>query len=63
MRFVRYRYGMFKQDIHNGAQIETPDYWLNKGCPWEIQRTDVVYTIRFGGYVTMNVDNDGNLKV
>jgi len=59
---IRYRYGMFKQDIHNGVQVETPDYWLNKGWPWEIQRTDVVYTIRFGGYVTMNVDAHGNLQ-
>jgi starch phosphorylase len=39
---------MFKQVIgEDGSQIEIPDYWLRNGCPWEIQRNDVKYVVRF----------------
>ncbi|KAK2956243.1 putative Glycogen phosphorylase 1 [Blattamonas nauphoetae] len=49
---LRYQYGMFKQRISKeGDQVELPDYWLENGCPWEIKRLDVRYTIRFYGYV------------
>ncbi|KAH3732873.1 glycogen phosphorylase 2 [Pelomyxa schiedti] len=48
---LRYTYGMFHQsfDPKTGEQVETPDYWLNFGNPWEIQRLDVTYPVRFGG--------------
>lgn len=48
---IRYKYGMFEQRIHNGYQIEIPDYWLTRGNPWEIERLDVSYPVRFYGHV------------
>jgi len=48
---IRYEYGMFAQGIHNGAQIEYPDPWLQDGTPWEFPRADIGYTVRFGGWV------------
>lgn len=47
---IRYDYGIFKQEIKDGKQVEIPDYWLKRGNPWEIERPDVVYPIRFGGH-------------
>jgi starch phosphorylase len=46
---IRYEYGIFKQVIVNGYQREVPDFWLNHGNPWEIERQDVTYEIRFYG--------------
>lgn len=43
---IRYTYGIFKQIIRNGAQVEMPDYWLTFGNPWEIERVDIVYPVR-----------------
>jgi starch phosphorylase len=54
---IRYQYGMFKQDIKNGWQVETPDYWLQKVSPWEIRRNDINYPVRFGGEVRTIVDS------
>ena len=48
---IRYDYGIFKQKIINGEQIEVPDYWLSKGNPWEIERDDITYQVRFYGHV------------
>mmetsp|Transcript_32108 Transcript_32108/g.44512 ORF Transcript_32108/g.44512 Transcript_32108/m.44512 type:complete len:878 (+) Transcript_32108:118-2751(+) len=48
---IRYNYGMFKQLIEDGFQKEAPDYWLNLGNPWEIQRPNVAYEIPFFGEV------------
>ena len=48
---IRYTYGIFKQLIRNGAQVEAPDYWLTFGNPWEIERVDIVYPVRFYGSV------------
>ena len=47
---IRYDYGIFRQAIENNEQKEYPDYWLTKGNPWEIMRTDVRYKVRFYGY-------------
>lgn len=49
---LRYRYGMFKQSIENGFQVEHPDYWLRHGAPWEIERFDIEYPVRFYGHTT-----------
>lgn len=49
---IRYSYGIFKQMIIDSAQVEVPDYWLEKENPWEIQRTDVKYPVKFYGTVT-----------
>jgi starch phosphorylase len=48
---IRYEYGMFAQDIQNGAQVEYPDPWLQDGTPWEFPRANLSYTVRFGGHV------------
>ncbi|CAR26985.1 ZYRO0C06050p [Zygosaccharomyces rouxii] len=48
---LRYEYGIFAQKIINGYQVETPDYWLNSGNPWEIERTEIQVPITFYGYV------------
>ena len=55
---IRYTYGIFKQEIVNGQQVEFPDYWLNFGNPWEVPRLDVVYEIRFYGEVKQVVNSD-----
>jgi glucan phosphorylase len=49
---LRYNYGMFEQKIKNGYQVELPDYWLIAGNPWEIERNDVMYTVRMYGQVS-----------
>lgn len=46
---IRYDFGIFKQEIKDGKQVEIPDFWLKQGNPWEIERSDVVYPVRFGG--------------
>ena len=48
---MRYRYGLFKQEIVNGSQVETTDEWLSHGYPWEVRRQDKAVTIKFGGRV------------
>lgn len=48
---IRYEFGIFKQEIVQGYQVEEPDHWLKKGCPWEIHRPDINYRVRFGGKV------------
>jgi starch phosphorylase len=48
---IRYDYGMFRQQIVDGRQVEVPDYWLTHGNPWEFQRPEVTYRVRFGGRV------------
>eukprot|EP00439_Symbiodinium_sp_Y106_P086950 s128_g37.t1 len=48
---IRYSYGMFKQQIENGRQVEQPDLWIGDGCPFEIPRPDVTYPIRFYGHL------------
>ena len=53
---IRYEYGMFAQEIHNGNQVEYPDSWLQDGTPWEFPRADITYPVRFGGWVTHKND-------
>ena len=48
---IRYEYGMFNQRIENGQQVEYPDNWLRNGNPWEFQRPERMYPVRFGGHV------------
>ena len=59
---IRYRYGMFKQQITNGFQIEIPDNWLQNGYPFEMRRPEYNYEIKFGGKVKQTTDENGNLK-
>ncbi len=53
---IRYDYGMFRQTIVNGQQVEVPDYWLTHGNPWEFPRPEVTYRVQFGGRV---VEHEG----
>ena len=48
---IRYEFGMFKQRIQAGRQVELPDPWLEDGTPWEFPRSGVHYPVRFGGWV------------
>ncbi|MBO5770857.1 MAG: glycogen/starch/alpha-glucan phosphorylase [Spirochaetales bacterium] len=48
---IRYNYGIFRQQIRNGWQVEQPDNWLKDGNPWELKRPDLIYPVYFGGEV------------
>ncbi len=56
---IRYRYGMFKQEIRDGYQVEVPDNWLADGNPFELRRPEYTKEVRFGGYVNVRVDENG----
>lgn len=55
---MRYRYGLFKQEIVDGRQVEVADEWLSKGYPWEVKRPDKAVRIGFGGYVVSRQEGD-----
>ena len=59
---IRYRYGMFKQQIIDGFQVEVPDTWLKNGYPFELRRPEYCYEVKFGGRVQETTDENGNLK-
>ena len=54
---IRYRYGMFKQKIEDGFQIEAPDNWLKNGYPFELRRPEYAKEVHFGGYVRVEYDH------
>ena len=56
---IRYDYGIFKQLIKEGKQVEIPDFWLKQGNPWEIERADVIYPVRFFGDLVKTTDAEG----
>jgi len=53
---IRYRYGMFKQQIRDGFQVEVPDNWLMDGNPFELRRPEYAKTVKFGGYVAVRTE-------
>jgi starch phosphorylase len=59
---IRYEYGIFFQHIRNGYQVETPDNWLRYGNPWEIERPESLYPVKFYGYVHQYVDARGHFR-
>ena len=59
---IRYRYGMFRQKIQDGYQIEEPDNWLQDGYPFELRRPEHTYEVKFGGYVRSEMDEQGKVK-
>ena len=59
---IRYRYGMFKQKIENGFQVEEPDNWLKDGYPFELRRPEHTFEVKFGGYVRAQADGNGHTK-
>ena len=56
---IRYRYGMFKQQIRDGYQIEVPDHWLENGNPFELRRPEYTKEVKFGGYIRVSMDENG----
>ncbi len=59
---IRYDYGIFRQRIVDGQQVEEPDHWLKDGYPWEITRPEYAQTVSFGGHVECTRKDDGGLK-
>lgn len=59
---IRYHYGMFKQKIENGFQVEVPDNWLKNGYPFELKRPERSYEIKFGGTIKSQVQENGSIK-
>jgi starch phosphorylase len=60
---IRYEYGIFRQRIQNGYQVEMPDNWLRYGNPWEIPRTDALYPVKFYGRVHYYQDEQGEDRI
>ena len=60
---IRYEFGIFEQEIHDGWQVEKTDNWLVNGNPWEIAKPDVNYPVRWGGYAEHYRDDAGNDRV
>ncbi len=56
---IRYRYGMFKQEIRDGYQVEVPDNWLVDGNPFELRRPEYSKVVKLGGYVNVRIDENG----
>ena len=59
---IRYRYGMFKQKIKDGYQVETPDNWLVNGNPFELRRPEYAKEVRFGGNIRVEYDDEGKIR-
>ena len=57
---IRYEFGIFKQEIRDGWQVETTDKWLRYGNPWEIPRPEISFDVKFGGTVETYTDSNGN---
>jgi glycogen phosphorylase len=60
---IRYDYGMFRQKIVNGEQVEEPDHWLRDGNPWEIERPEYTQRVHFGGRTEHHRDAAGRISV
>ncbi|MDX1252342.1 MAG: glycogen/starch/alpha-glucan phosphorylase [Gammaproteobacteria bacterium] len=60
---LRYEYGMFRQEIHDGHQVEEPDHWLSEGHPWEIERPEYTVRVPFGGHTEHYQDDNGHARV
>jgi starch phosphorylase len=60
---IRYEFGMFHQEIHDGWQIELTDHWLRFGNPWEIRRSQISVEVYFGGHTEFWKDSHGNTRV
>ena len=56
---IRYRYGMFRQKIKDGFQVEAPDNWLKDGYPFELRRPEYAKIVKFGGNVVVHIDEKG----
>jgi len=59
---IRYKYGMFKQEIRDGYQVEVPDNWLKNGNPFEMRREEYTYEVKFGGHIRTEQRPDGRYR-
>jgi starch phosphorylase len=59
---IRYEYGMFRQNIENGQQVEEPDHWLRDGNPWELERPEFTQRVKFGGRTEFYRDNHNRMR-
>ncbi len=59
---IRYRYGLFRQKIEDGFQVEVPDNWLKDGYPFELRRPEHTFEVKFGGYVRSEMGGNGRTK-
>jgi starch phosphorylase len=60
---IRYEYGMFRQRIEHGYQVEDPDHWLRNGHPWELERAEYQQRVQFGGHTEHYTDEHGQRRV
>src|SRR5262245_21287125 len=60
---IRYEFGIFDQEVHDGWQVEKPDNWLANGNPWEIHTPDLSYQVNWGGHTEHYVDEAGDSRV
>ncbi len=60
---IRYEFGIFDQQIHDGWQLEITDKWLRKGNPWEIGRPELAVSVKFGGHTESYLDPEGNQRI
>lgn len=60
---IRYEFGIFNQEIHDGWQVECTDKWLRFGNPWEVPRPEISFDIKFGGKTRNNIDKNGRYQV
>ena len=60
---IRYEYGFFRQEIHDGQQVEVPDTWSLAGDLWAVERADRTFEVKFGGYIDEEWSEDGKLTV
>jgi len=59
---IRYEYGMFRQQIENGEQVEEPDHWLRNGNPWELERPEYMQRVCFGGRTEFSPGRNGEMR-
>lgn len=60
---IRYEFGIFKQEIKDGWQVESTDKWLHNGNPWEVIRPEISFEVKFGGHTEHTRDEDNKLKI
>lgn len=60
---IRYEFGIFRQEIENGYQVEAPDQWLRYGNPWEIARPEYTVRVKFGGRTEAYLDSNGAVRI
>jgi len=60
---LRYEFGIFRQGIEDGWQVEEPDSWLREGNPWELRRTHIAFDLKLGGHTELQVDDQGRQRV